>query len=98
MGQITVAAVQATSENGAVERNLRNAALLVREAARRGARVVLCPEFLAAGYIYRESIWESGEPQGGATESWLANCSAEYVRARCQASKGGISRRRQSRR
>ncbi|WP_029892415.1 carbon-nitrogen hydrolase family protein [Nocardia brasiliensis] len=79
MGQITVAAVQATSENGAVERNLRNAALLVREAARRGARVVLCPEFLAAGYIYRESIWESGEPQGGATESWLAGLAAEHA-------------------
>ncbi|ATL68668.1 carbon-nitrogen hydrolase family protein [Nocardia terpenica] len=78
MKRITVAAVQTTSENGAVERNLRNAASLVREAVRRGARLVVCPEFLAAGYEYRESIWSSGEPRGGATERWLAGLASEH--------------------
>lgn len=78
MKRITVAAIQTTSENGAVERNLRNAASLVREAVRRGARLVVCPEFLAAGYEYRESIWSSGEPRGGATECWLAGLASEH--------------------
>ncbi|MBF6331443.1 carbon-nitrogen hydrolase family protein [Nocardia transvalensis] len=78
MKRLIVAAVQATSENGAVERNLRNAASLVRDAVRQGARLVVCPEFLAAGYQYRESIWDCGEPRGGATESWLAGLAADH--------------------
>lgn len=78
MKGITVAAVQATSENGAVERNLSNAAPLVAEAVRRGASLVVCPEFLAAGYEYHESIWASGEPRGGATETWLAELASAH--------------------
>jgi N-carbamoylputrescine amidase len=69
--RVRVAAVQVTSENGQLERNLANAERFVAEAAERGAEVVLCPEFLAAGYMYEESIWRSGESRDGPTESWL---------------------------
>jgi N-carbamoylputrescine amidase len=58
---VRVAAIQVVSHDGAVEANLARATTLVAEAAAGGARLVLCPEFLAAGYRYDESIWESGE-------------------------------------
>src|SRR5262245_43536066 len=71
MRRIVVAAVQCRSDNGAAEANLAHARPLVEEAARRGAELVLCPEFLATGYIYHSSIWDAAEPRGVPTESWL---------------------------
>ncbi|MGH7893947.1 MAG: carbon-nitrogen hydrolase family protein, partial [Candidatus Binatia bacterium] len=68
---LRLAAVQVESRNGEVEANLSRAEPLVAEAAARGAQLVLCPELLAAGYLYDESIWEAGEPRDGATETWL---------------------------
>lgn len=70
--RLKVAAVQVTSIDGAPERNLANAARHVEAAASSGAELVLCPEFLAPGYVYEESIWSSAEPRGGLTESWLS--------------------------
>lgn len=75
---LRVAAVQVRSDDGGMEANLARAEPLVEEAARRGARLVVCPEFLAAGYLYDESIWSCGEPQGGATESWLQRLAARH--------------------
>jgi N-carbamoylputrescine amidase len=69
---IRVAAVQVESRNGEIAGNLARAEPYVVEAARRGADLVVCPEFLAAGYIYDESIWSSAEPEGGPTEAWLS--------------------------
>jgi len=69
---VRVAAVQVVSENGRIRQNLDNAAPWVERAAARGAHLVLCPEFLAAGYVYEESIWDSAEPRGGPTERWLS--------------------------
>ncbi len=68
---IRVAGVQALSADGEAAANLAGAAKHVGQAAERGAQLVLCPEFLAAGYRYHASIWQSGEPIGGATEAWL---------------------------
>lgn len=78
MKGLTVAAVQAASENGAVRQNLEGAGRLVREAAAGGAELIVCPEFLATGYEYDERIWGRAEPVGGATESWLAELAGEY--------------------
>jgi N-carbamoylputrescine amidase len=69
--RIRVAAVQVASANGRVEANLARAEALVGDAASRGAELVLCPEFLAAGYTYDVSIWKSGERRDGPTETWL---------------------------
>lgn len=69
--RVRVAAIQVTSVNGEVERNLGNAGRYVAEAASRGAELAVCPEFLAAGYVFDEVIWESAEPAGGPTETWL---------------------------
>lgn len=68
---LRVAAVQVASHDGAALENLARAETWVAEAARRGAELVLCPELLAAGYVYDESLWSSAEPRGGPTEQWL---------------------------
>jgi N-carbamoylputrescine amidase len=78
MSQLRVAAVQVESHDGEIAANLARAEPLVREAAAAGAKLVLCPEFLAAGYIYDEVIWKSGERRGGPTESWLGRLAAAH--------------------
>jgi N-carbamoylputrescine amidase len=75
---LRVAGVQVESRNGEVEANLGRAGSQVADAAARGARLVLCPEFLAAGYVYDPSIWERAEPRGGATERWLRARAASH--------------------
>jgi len=66
-----VAAVQVESKNGALEQNLHNAEPHVAVAASQGAKLVVCPEFMATGYIYAESIWSCAERRDGPTEAWL---------------------------
>lgn len=75
---LRVAAVQVESHDGEVAANLARAEPLVAEAVAGGASLVLCPEFLAAGYVYDESIWRSGERRGGPTERWLARLAAAH--------------------
>ena len=75
---LRVAAIQVTSHDGAVAANLASAARLVAEAVAGGAQLVVCPEFLAAGYRYDESIWKAGERRGGPTERWLAELAAAH--------------------
>ncbi len=69
---LTVAAVQVESRNGEPAENLQRAAKHVADAAARGARLILCPEFLATGYVFDDCIWDAGESAGGRTERWLA--------------------------
>ena len=69
---LRVGGVQIESRNLDVHGNLRRAEPLVAVAAQRGAELVLCPEFLAPGYVYDRSIWDAAEPRGGPTELWLA--------------------------
>ncbi len=76
--RIRVAGVQVESRNLDVEGNLRRAEALVEVAAERGATLVLCPEFLAPGYVYDPSIWDAGEPRGGPTEDWLAKMARQH--------------------
>ena len=75
---LRVAAVQVESRNFDVEGNLRRAEALVAIAAQRGAELVVCPELLAAGYIYDAPIWDVAEPRGGATEFWLARMARRH--------------------
>jgi N-carbamoylputrescine amidase len=69
---LKVAGVQVESRNLDVPGNLRRAEALVAIAAARGAELVLCPEFLAPGYVYDSSLWDLAETRGGPTELWLA--------------------------
>ena len=75
---LRVAAVQVVSNDGEVEANLARAERYVDEAAARGAKLVLCPEFLAAGYRYDVSLWRAAERRGGPTERWLSRVAVKH--------------------
>ncbi len=68
---IRVAAVQMVSENGCVAANLAHATPLIERANKDDAELVLLPEFMPTGYFLGEKIWESAEPAGGPTVTWL---------------------------
>jgi N-carbamoylputrescine amidase len=75
---LRVAGVQVESRSLDVHGNLRRAEALVAVAAERGAELVLCPEFLAPGYVYDPSIWEVAECRGGPTELWLTRMARQH--------------------
>src|SRR5262249_37880969 len=75
---LRVAGIQVESRNRDVHGNLRRAEVLVAVAAGRGAELVLCPEFLAPGYVYDPSLWDLAEPRGGPTEFWLARMARQH--------------------
>ena len=72
---LRVAAVQMESKNGLVEANLNHATHLVNEAAQRGARLILLPELMPAGYIFTTAMWDGAEPKEGPTVRWLKETS-----------------------
>ena len=72
---LRVASVQIVSENGKVADNLKHATGFVEEAAARGAKLILLPEFMPPGYIFTEEIWDGGEPKEGPTVKWLKETS-----------------------
>lgn len=76
--RLRVAGIQAKSANGDVEGNLERASRLVTRAAERRAELVLCPEFLATGYVYDTSIWDSAEATDGPTERWLQTMATRH--------------------
>src|SRR5258708_7451192 len=63
---IRLGGVQGESRNFDAERNLC------------GAELVLCPEFLATGYLYDRPIWNVAEPRGGPTERWLSRMAQQH--------------------
>ena len=75
---LSLAGVQLETRNGEIEANLAHAEHFVALARERGAQLILCPEFLAAGYVYDASLWEAAEPQGGPTERWLRRMAIEH--------------------
>lgn len=68
---LRVAAVQMESKNGLIEANLEHAAGLVEQAAERGAKLILLPEFMPTGYVMTRAIWDAAEPKEGPTVKWL---------------------------
>ncbi len=72
---LRVAAVQMISETGRIADNLRRATGFVEEASRRGAKLILLPEFMPPGYCWRKEIWNGAEPREGPTVKWLKETS-----------------------
>jgi N-carbamoylputrescine amidase len=72
---IRVAAVQMGSQEGAVAANLEHATLLVEQAAREGAQLVLLPELMPTGYLWSRKIWRAAEPKDGPSVQWLLRTS-----------------------
>ncbi len=75
---LRVAAVQMVCEPGKTEENLTHAQAMVKEAAEKGAKLVLLPELMPSGYMATEAIWESAEPMDGPSVTWLKATAKEY--------------------
>jgi N-carbamoylputrescine amidase len=56
----------------AVEHNSSHAYELANGASKKGAELVLFPEFMPQGYRLTNEIWNSAEPFVGLTTNWLA--------------------------
>jgi N-carbamoylputrescine amidase len=69
--KLRVAAVQMESKNGLIKVNLEHALPFVEEASKRGAKLIVLPEFMPTGYIFTKAIWDAGEPKEGLTVKWL---------------------------
>ena len=72
-----VAAIQPRGDQDDPRAQLDAAEHWVKVAARRGAELVLCPEFLATGYLFEPRIWERAEPAHGRTRQWLGRVAKE---------------------
>jgi len=72
---VRVAAVQMESKNGLVEENLDRAKGFVEQAAGKGARLIVLPEFMPTGYVYSTAIWDGAESREGPTVRWLRGTS-----------------------
>ena len=68
---VRVAGIQMESKDGQIEYNLRHATSLVNDAAARGAKLILLPEFMPTGYRMTRAIWDAAEPKQGTTVEWL---------------------------
>ncbi len=73
MAPITVALAQLRSVVGDSAGNLRRAAAAIRDAAGRGARLVLLPELFLPGYAAEEKFAALAEPVPGPSTRALAN-------------------------
>lgn len=80
MANITVAAIQFEPEFAAKERNLRQLAVLVRDAARAGARLAVLPEMGTTGYCFRSraEVAPLVEPVPGPTTAFFGQLAQEY--------------------
>jgi N-carbamoylputrescine amidase len=75
---VRVAAVQMESQNGLIEANLKHAAGLIEQAAEKGAKLILLPEFMPTGYMMTRAIWGAAEPKEGPTVRWLEENSKRW--------------------
>jgi predicted amidohydrolase len=75
---LKAAAVQMVSLNNDYRGNMARAEIHIIEAACKGAKLILLPEFALAGYTFEDGIWESAEPLKGRTYKWLKAFALKY--------------------
>lgn len=75
---LRVAVAQVESKNGMVEVNLKHSTPFVEQAAREGAKLILLPEFMPAGYVFTPAIWDGAEPSDGMSVQWLKENSKRF--------------------
>jgi len=71
MQTLIAAVAQITCKDGDVQSNLNHASELVLQGIKRGAQLILFPEFMSQGYRLTTELWDSAEPFDGPTVSWL---------------------------
>lgn len=75
--EVTLSAVQMVSEPGKVQENCKRAEGFVREAAAKGAQVVVIPELFNTGYFFHKSLFPLAEEIGGYTTEWMQDLARE---------------------
>jgi predicted amidohydrolase len=75
---LVVAAVQMRNLDGDYEQSRAIAERMVGEAAERGARLVLLPEFALIGYRFHDDLWKMAEPLEGRTVAWMRELCRRY--------------------
>ncbi len=75
---LKAAAVQMVSLNTDYKANMARAEIHIMEAASKGAKLILLPEFALAGYMFEDGIWDSAEPLKGKTYKWLKELASKY--------------------
>ena len=75
---LTAAAAQMECQDGKVEENLAHAALLVAEAVKRAAQLIIFPEFMPQGYRLTRELWDCAEPFDGPTTAWLRGMAKQH--------------------
>jgi N-carbamoylputrescine amidase len=78
MRHLKLGVVQMDSQVGQVAANLDHAEVLVEEAARLGAQIVLTPELLPSGYTLTEALWQFAERFRGPTVAWLKRAAKRH--------------------
>lgn len=78
MRTLNVSVAQITCLDGRVEHNLSHAYEMASEANKKGADLLLFPEFMPQGYRLTEDIWDSAEPFDGPTTSWLCEAARQF--------------------
>jgi N-carbamoylputrescine amidase len=76
--RIVVAGAQTPNLDGRYEESKAKAEKLVIEAAEKGAKLILLPEFALIGYVFEDSIWEMAEPLEGPTVEWMRGLCRKY--------------------
>ena len=76
--RVKVAAIQMSSVINEIDANLREAEKHIDCASKAGAKLILLPELLPAGYGWTRAIWDSAESRTGKTVQWMCNVSNSY--------------------
>jgi N-carbamoylputrescine amidase len=72
---LRIAVVQMQSTDHDIDANLARATSFTEQAAARGAKFVLLPEFMATGSYLSFDTWDSSEPSNGKSVQWLRSTS-----------------------
>ena len=73
---IKIAAVQMIARPASVSERLARAEMLVAQAAREGAQLVVLPEVFNTGYEYSDANYGRAEPLDGPTATWMKQTAA----------------------
>ncbi len=73
--KLVVAAIQPKLEHGEMQKNQDHALVLIEEAAKQGAQLVVLPELFSSGYFVSKEIWDFAESLDGPTVDWLKTTS-----------------------
>lgn len=76
--RLTAAAIQMISQDGNIKENLDRAETFLKQAAEKGATLIVFPEFMPLGYRLTRELWDFAESMDGNTVTWLKRVAKQY--------------------